>query len=212
MEHIKKRNVLIAVLIIILVLIISIIGYTFAYFAYTNSNNSTINGNAAEAKITLNIEKIVPTNDNLKLIPLTDSALSNAIAGSGGQRSCIDANGNLSCQVYKITLTNVGTITLKLKGTIKIDVNGKNNIFQHLKWRRLETATTINDDYVINGMTESVLDDNLMLDKNVTKNYYIALWLSETNKDQTGEDYGTFQGIVKFDDVNGKGATARFDS
>ena len=56
----------------------------------------------------------------------------------------------------------------------------------------------------------SSLDDELKLNVGGSKTYYIAVWLSENNQDQTDTDKGEFGGLVRFEDFNGQGVTATF--
>ena len=59
-------------------------------------------------------------------------------------------------------------------------------------------------------MGTSTLDDELRLNVGGSKTYYIAVWLSENNQDQTDTDKGEFGGLVSFEDSNGQGVTATF--
>lgn len=210
----KSKKAIIILAVVVLIIIVSVLSYTYAYFAFSSQNANTITGTAATPKIELNVEKIIPTseNSNLKLIPLLDTAISKAVAGTGGQSSCIDANGNLSCQIYKITVQNTGNIRLRLKGTIELAANGSNNIFGNLKWQQLENSTTVKAGTTAHTMETSTLENNISINVNETKTFYFALWISEINQDQKELDYGDFIGTITFMDDNGKGATATFDS
>lgn len=208
----NKTNILIISGILLLIIVVSTLSYTYAYFAFSAKNTNKITGTGGTPDLELSVEKIIPTttNNTLKLVPLLDNALSNAIVGTGGQSSCVDSKGNLSCQIYKITVENTGTINLVIKGTIELKATGSNNIFQNIKWRQLETINTIKSGSTINGMTKSTLVDNVTITPNVTKTYYFALWISEINEDQSTKDNGDFFGTVNFMDSTGKGATATF--
>ena len=210
----SKKKIIIIISAIILIVIISLLSYTYAYFSFSNNDNNAITGNATKTEIQLTVEKIVPTanNSDLKLIPLLNDAVSNAVAGIGGNSSCIDANGNLSCQTYKITIENTGSSNLKLKGTIELTASGTNNIFSNLKWQELENSTTTKASSPINSMGTSTLVESLDLNPGSKKEYYFVLWISEVNRDQSGEDYGNFRGTVAFNDSNGQGLTATFNS
>lgn len=211
----NKKNIIIISISVIIIILVSVLSYTFAYFAFSANNNNTITGDAAKPKIELQVTKITPTeaNSNLKLVPLLDSAISNAVSGTGGKSSCMDSNNNLSCQVYKVVVTNTGTINLKVRGKIKLESKNTSSIFSNLKWTRLSNSTTVIDKNDIHlGQTESILINQVQLDKGTSKEYYFALWLSETNTNQNLKDYGDFLGTVTFEDDNGKGATATFNS
>jgi len=207
----NKRSLIISIVIVFLLLILTI-GGTYAYFMSDFDDDSTISGDAGTAKLDLVVEKITPTsaNSHLVMVPLLDAALSNALAGTGGISSCIDSVGNLSCQVYKITVTNSGTVRLNVDGTIQLVVDGSNNIFNSLKWRQLSSATSVKSGSVINGMAKSSLVNDIFMEPGDVGIYYFALWISEINSDQSNTDYGDFYGIVEFDDAISDGVTAYF--
>lgn len=209
----NKKNIAIITGIIIAIFIISTISYTYAYFAFSKNDTDTITGNASTASISLAVEKIIPTtsNSNLKLVPLLDSAIGNAVSGMGGKSSCIDSNNNLSCQIYKITVQNTGSTNLRIQGSIQLTADGSNNIFENLKWQQLDSTTQVKENATINGMEESILESTVSINIGETKTFYFALWISEINEDQSYKDYGNFRGIVTFKDSNGNGATATFD-
>lgn len=212
----NKKNIIIVSISITIIIIVSVLSYTFAYFAFKINNTDTITGDAGTANISLKVTKVTPSsaNSNLKLVPLLDTAIAKAVAGEGGQSSCIDSNGNLSCQVYKLEVTNTGTINLILRGKIKIDSKNTSSTYSNLKWTELTNSTTIKSNSEKNsGSTETFLDENVTLNKGKTKEYYFALWISETiSYPQNSIDSGEFIGTVTFEDDNGKGATAKFNS
>ena len=101
------------------------IGFSYAYFAYSYQNTTTIVGNVIAINATLNVQRVVGTNE--KMVPMQNNALSNALNNVGGTSACVDSNGNLSCQVYKITLNNTGSRLQHITGTIELyakDGNG----------------------------------------------------------------------------------------
>jgi hypothetical protein len=212
----NKKNIIIISISVIIVILVSILSYTFAYFAFSANNTNTITGDAATPDIKLEVTKITPTEEynSLKLVPLLDTAISKAVKGETGQGSCIDSNGNLSCQVYKIKVTNTGTVNLVLRGKIKIEPQNTSSNFSNIKWTRLSNSTTVinvTDKHL--GQTESFIDQNITLNKNTSSEYYFALWISETiSYPQNSIDSGEFIGTVTFEDDNGLGATAKFNS
>ena len=187
-----------------------ITGGTYAYYYSSSSNSNVINGDLALANANLTVERIVPDSGNARLVPLLDKNLDIALKGTGGVSSCIDGNSNLSCEVYKITINNTGSTNLRLKGTVTIAATGQNNVYNNLKWEEIESPTSRKSEYLTNGMGTSTLDDELRLNVGGSKTYYIAVWLSENNQDQTDTDKGEFGGLVSFEDSNGQGVTATF--
>ncbi len=199
-------------IIILFVYAILITSGTYAYLYAEDSNTNTFAGNMSTANVDLEVSRVTPSEKNgtSRLVPLLDAALKNALKGNGGVSSCVDANKNVSCEVYKITLKNTGKSTLKLTGTITLVASGANNIYQNLKWELLDNATTRKSEYKTNGMARATLEKNFSITPNETKEYYIALWISENGKDQRKTDMGVYGGLVEFNSSNGTGTTATF--
>ena len=188
---------------IIFSLIVTGVTYAFLYYRYENS--VAIKGNVIAIDADLTVELVV--GNNKKLVPLKDGALSNAINGVGSDNgACIDSNGNLSCQVYKITLTNNGSRLQGLVGTIELYAKGSGSTYTNLKWRELTNTTTVKDGSVINGMEKSTLIDNLTLDSGEEVVYYVAVYIQEIDGNQVNSDKGEFEGTVTFE--TGDGTTA----
>ena len=110
------------IMIFIFIFFLFTTGMTYAYFAFQVENTSVITGNVIAIDADLNVELVVGNNG--KLVPMDDEALSNAIKGVGSTNGvCIDTYGNLSCQVYKITLTNCEMKNARSKGQSKLFIN-----------------------------------------------------------------------------------------
>ena len=208
-EYIKKRKYLI--LIALFGYIILITSGTYAYL-YTSSKNSSLAGNMATANLDLKVTRVTPSESSgtSNLVPLLDAALKNALLGTGGTGSCVDKNKNVSCEVYKITIHNTGSSHLKLSGFITLVASGQNNVYNNLKWELIENATTRKTEYITNGMEKSVIEKNFTIQSNETKDYYIALWISENGRDQRQTDTGVYGGLIEFNTSNGLGTTATF--
>ena len=183
-----------------LILSLLIIGGTYSYFAFTYENDSTIVGNVVGMDMSLDVELIV--GDNSGMVPLKDSALNSAINGTGGVSACVDANSNLSCQVYKITLTNNGSPIKDIKGTIELYAkNG--GTYTDLKWRELTNPTTVKEGSIVNGMESSLLAKIDKIEHNEVLTYYIAVYIQETDVDQRNSNKGDFGGTVTFETYEG---------
>ena len=186
-------------------LIVAIIGATFAYFTATASNDTTIQGNAATVGLNLSIEKV--SNGDKGLVPQLKSTLSSAMKGvdataNSGDDSCIDANGNTVCQVYKITVGNTGTAEAKLKGTLSLDGAGLTN----LKWATVQTWT--DNPTADDAKLDTTLVDNVTISGSGSEEYYVVIWIEETNNAQS--DSGGFSGTVAFNAADGSGVTSTF--
>ena len=185
-----KTTIIIGILVFILSM-----ASTYAYLSYSVTNDVVIKGNIVNINATLNVELVSGTNTNM--VPMMDNALNNAINGTGGTDKCVDSKGNLSCQVYKITLTNQGSTLKNLKGTIELyATNG--GVYNNLKWQELSTATSVKDGSSANGMVKSTLVSGLTIKTKETKTWYIGVWISEIDADQRNTDKGKFGGTVTF--------------
>lgn len=195
-EHVKFNKYFIMFTFILFILVT---GSTYAYYAFQYENDSVITGNVIAINVELDVERVVGTNT--KMVPLQDAALANALIGKNSSNgACIDNVGNLSCQVYKITLTNLGSRIQHVNGTVELYPKaGTGNAYSNLKWRELSNTTTIKTGSVINGMRKSTLVSDLTMESKEEKVWYIAVWLSEVESDQRETDKGIFEGTVTFD-------------
>ena len=194
-KKIKRRLTILS----ILVLIISI-GTSYAYYSFQAQNTNTIAGNIIGINATLTVQRIV--GDNSQMVPLQDAALYNALNGTGGQSACVDSNGNLSCQVYRITLQNNASRIGNIKGTITLQAaSGSNNVYQNLTWQEITNATTLKTGTTPNKMTGTLVS-NYTLEQGATAVWYIAVWIHETGNDQNNTDKGNFTGTVTFNVSN----------
>ena len=185
-------------------LIVAIIGATFAYFTATANDTSTIQGNAATVSLGLSVEKV--SDGEKGLVPQLETALSSAMKGvdgaGTGEDSCVDANGNTVCQVYKITVTNSGTGDAKLNGTLALEKGDVDN----LKWA---TVTGWGTDPVAQGAKgDNNIDTNVTVTGGGNKEYYVVIWIEELTTPQN--DTGNFTGIVTFNAADGQGVTSTF--
>ena len=185
----------------VIILFLIIIGGTYAFLYYKYENSVAIKGNVIAMDADLKVELVAGNNKkDKKLVPLKDGNLSDAINGGGSNKgACIDSNGNLSCQVYKITLTNNGSRLQGLVGTIELYAKGKDSTYTNLKWRKLTNPTTVKDGSVINGMEKSTLIDNFTLDSGEKIVYYIAVYVQKIDGNQVNSDKGEFEGTVTFE-------------
>lgn len=196
-------------------LIVAIIGATFAYFSASATNDSDVTGTTASgASLAVAITRVSDTATSKNMVPMLSSDLQKGVTGTE-TKSCVDANGNTVCQVYKITVSNGSAdIGLNVKGTMNLTSTAKN-----MKWQVLTDATTVKAGAttVAQG-TEGVITDNQALTANGSADLYLVVWLDETNAAQDADDAGkNFTGTVTFNGVNSDGSastgiTAKFNS
>lgn len=221
-------------------LIVAIIGATFAFFSAQEENADTVRGTAASASLALTVEKLTeittttvepeggegePTTTTTTnygvMVPQLDAHINEAVTGSE-KGSCIDTNGNVACQVYKITVKNEGTAVAKLAGSITLAAEGAGAI-TNLKWAvKADEADEFGEgSYAVstenaNGIPENntvgatSLTTDLQLEAGAEEDYYVVVWISEIGSAQEDYDHGSFTGVVKFNSADGDGLTSTF--
>lgn len=227
-----KKNM--ALVIMILTLMLSIVGATFAYFMIAPTVNSSVNGIAARADMTLVINKISPSSDvweasSKVMTPQLESELSTAM-----NNQCVDIYDNVTCQIYQMVLTNTGTAQVVVDG--KISFVGVDEM-PNLKWRIFSSDTILTATEAATNLssvatnvvpttlnahdqpTALIADDLTLTIENTTgsvKYYYMILWidsfLDENGNQGVQTDNGTYQVIVDFRSSNGIGVTSTFRS
>lgn len=206
----------------VLILFLSVTGFTYAYFAISASNTNTITGSAATVNLTLNVEKVFPaaTSSNTGvLVPQLSSSLDKAL-----KSGCVDANGNLVCQVYEISIANVGgTATQVVDGSVSFYSNSGLTTdvsidMPNLKWKLITSVdeTTPNNSVLGNNVdlsanfNQNVFANDVVLSTDDNEVYYMIIWIEETSTDQTVDEGKTFYGKVEFNSSNGTGVTSMF--
>ena len=189
------------IILLLIIFMILVTGTTYSYLAYNYQNDSVIKGQVVSVNVDLSVELVVGSNKGM--VPMKDEGLADAIKGTGGESACVDANGNLSCQVYKITLTNKGSKIKNLKGIISLYNKDDDSHYENLKWRELSNETTVKDGSIVHGMTNSILMNGLTLSSGETKDYYIAVYVQESDDMQNYDDRGRFSGTVTVKTTNG---------
>ena len=202
----------------IITLIVAIIGSTIAYFSVAvegNNNKTVITGQTAQGiLLKLEVEKVT-TGATGNLIPLDTmepwyladkSQLQDAL---GNTTSCVDNAGSTVCQVYKVTISGeeFGNSTIRALGTLNLTSNASD-----MKWKVLTNATTDSTNTANGVGTASSINGSAgvaLSNAKKSDTYYIAIWLEETNTDQSGtsnnETGKNYTGTVHFDAVDASG-------
>lgn len=215
---------------LILILFFSVTGATYAYFASSDTNSNTINGDLATVNLTLDVIKIFPSasSDNTGvLVPqLSVSGNSSSPLTTALRNGCIDGNKNIVCQVYKIDIQNVGgTATQVADGWVSFygDAAMTEDIaasIPNLRWKLVTSVDAMtptnsvlgnNADLVANS-SENVFADDIVMTTNKSFTYYIIVWLNETGEMQTVDAGKQYYGMIGFGSSNGTGVTATFSS
>lgn len=226
--HQKDFNRIQLTVTLILILFVSVTGATYAYFAINATNNNTITGTAATVNLTLSVSKIFPTtsstNTGVMVPQLSVSGSSTSPLASALKGGCVDGNKNIVCQVYKITIQNLGgTATQVVDGKVSFYGNAAMTTdvsvtMPNLKWRLITSVDVstpnnsvlgTNTDNVANFGDNKFVSD-LTLVTNASFDYYMIIWINETNTDQSTDKGNTFYGKIEFNSSNGTGVTSTF--
>ena len=123
--QLKETRSSLNLLLIIIILLLVISGSTFAYFAFSASNN-IIGGDAGEVDLTLNVTKVLPTTDTTDDILIANY---NEIPGNLNNM-CTDGEYAL-CQLYRINLANSASgVNTNVKGSLSFN----NATVPNLSW------------------------------------------------------------------------------
>ena len=207
-------------LILVLVLMVTTTGGTYAYFALSATNSTTVTGTAATASLQLTVSEKAPNGKTSTgvLVPQLETYLGSAMNGTN---LCVDGNTNIVCKVYEIKIENKSSAAVKLDGYITFahsaDVISNGSLatkaMPNLKWRRTTNATTLGSNTTQDAsvITRQSLISNVSLAKtNGSQTYYIVIWINETNSAQN--DNGTFTATIEFEGDDGRGITSTIRS
>lgn len=180
------------------VLIISALTFGATYAYYVSQDTKTFTGEIEKGIVS--ILNLTTTKSSTNLVPLQDSKIKTAITKSSNK--CIDKNNYEVCSLYTITLTNT---------------NASENLYGYVK-TNTTTYTTTNLKYQIFDSSYNAITDVMTISKTAndlvyfkkgttkvsitstgTKKYYLAIWLSDTNSDQSSDYSKTFNGAIGFE-------------
>ena len=214
---------------LVLILFLSVTGATYAYFAISVSNSTTITGEAATVNLTLDVTKFFPTTDSENtgvMVPQLSTSESNTSALASALKSgCVDGNGNIVCQVYKINIKNIGsTATLMVDGEILFYSDNKmttdvNATMPNLRWKLITSVDAVtpsnsvlgtNADLVADANDDNIFADDVVMVVGSSFDYYIIIWINETNEEQSIDPGKSFYSKVQFTASNGTGVTSTF--
>ena len=194
----------------IILLIISIAGSAYSYYSLVGVNEDSVYGTASgSASMNLKVEKI-STGAIGSLIPVDNdtTTLTKAVVGEANtnfedSKRCIDKNGRVACQIYKVTLTNKSSIDLVVSGGVSLKGDDTPNI----ECAIMDDINTVADNTSCKGT--KTLANNYTIKTNESKIYYIMVYVKNLNKVQT--DIGEFTGTIFFSADNGDKLKANFE-
>ena len=145
-----NKNLKLIIIVSLLIMIALGIGVTVAYFDVIANDTNTITGYTVSPDLHLTVTKLsIDVKEDL--IPQADSSIIQAVIGTNN-KMCIDGNDNSVCQVYQVTLKNIGNYTINVNGTIKLTAN--NNV--NLKWAEISGTSSPSLIKSINGYEKNI--------------------------------------------------------
>ena len=226
----NEKKKITTLIILIVTVMISTTSATYAYFALSANNNNVITGQSAKVENELIVTKILPTQANQGtgvMVPQLSAnttnmtnALKLAIDGS-----CIDGNGNVACQVYKITFQNKSNATVNINSLITLT-----STMTNLKWYTIKEGNNVasvpaTPTYTYpasftakygNAKAVTSLGATAKLDAQNYRYWYVVIWIEETGEDQYSNDGNkSFTGTIDIQSISAtgnviKGVTSTF--
>lgn len=186
---------ILTMLVLVFTLMICTTGATYAYLAFSATNN-VATGTVAQSGLTLSVAQATMKSGNTGvMVPQLESALGTAMNSTN---KCVDGNNNIVCKVYTITVSTSSTATTPTTGTISFT-----NPSTNLKWKLVSNATTVGSVGTKAAATTNATTfaTPTFSSANKTFTYYIVIWIDETNAVQT--DSGTWTATIAFNSSNG---------
>lgn len=190
-------------------LVVAIIGATFAYFTATADTNATIAGQTTTAaSVSLRVTPVKPTEEGLQ----TDSGrmvpLKSALVDKAFEKGCVDDNGYVACQVYKIEVTNGSATEAVLSTTsLKLDASKVTD----LRWQTMSDDTiTLTGEAVSTHTTATDVASKQTIAAGQTAVYYVGIWMHDDEQEagQNAQAGQRFTGTVSANVVNADGSAA----
>lgn len=196
-----KQKLFSSVCLVLAIVIVVTTSTTFAYLAASAQDTTTVSGNAAKFSVSLALTTI---HKSTNMVPLKDSLVVTAMKNTD---KCIDKSGYEVCSLYKLTLSNTGNsfdITGYLKTSSTTYTTG------NLKYQIYDTSYNAVTDVLTPSLTANQKvyfkkgSNNISTTINSTNiEYYLVMWITETNTMQTADYSRTYSGVVGFEAVSG---------
>ena len=185
-------------------LIVAIIGATFAYFSASQTNSDTIQGDTLDvaSSFTLNVEKITFSGTTAASPNLVPAVLDGS--GAEGINRALNAkcekDGYTGCHLYKITATSgqtlaTASITIdNLTTTAGTKDNWKYAVFTGTQ----DEATGFVENGTFADATGSDMHEGAAVTASTPVEYYLLIYLENTESDQSGTETGHYTGSISF--------------
>ena len=196
-----KQKLFSSVCLVLAIVIVVTTSTTFAYLVASTQNTTTVSGNATKFSVNLTLTTV---HKSTNMVPLKNSLVVTAIKNTN---KCIDKSGYEVCSLYKLTLSNTGN-PFNLTGYLK--TSSTTYTTGNLKYQIYDTNYNAVTDVLTPSLTanQKVYFKKGSNNVNTTINstnieYYLVMWITETNTMQTADYSKTYSGVVGFEAVSG---------
>lgn len=178
-------------------------GTTFAYYniVINDNNEEEISGDTFNFDATLDLNEVYLSNN---LVPISSNLIATAI--SKEENKCIDKNGYDVCTLYEISLSNNGS-PVQLNSYIK--TTNSTFITNNLKCRLYNTSyepisdiMTLSNTTNDKGYFQNNGDYINTILNSIDIEYYLVIWIEDTNDYQDDDYLKSYNGIVGFESLN----------
>lgn len=202
-----KQKLFSSVCLVLALVIVVTAGTTYAFFAATSENTTDVSGKTAKFNVKLELST---EHKSTNMVPLKDSLVSAAIKNTN---KCIDKNNYDVCSLYKITLSNTGS-SFALNGYLKTSsttyiVNDSTEKI-NLRYQIYDTNYNAVTDVLAPSETANKKvyfqksSNNVETTINNTDiEYYLVMWITETNDNQAADYSKNYSGVVGFETSGG---------
>ena len=183
-----KNNPRIYMIMGIIVLIASI-GVSYAYYAASTSDTTSVTGTAGGGSAPVISVELVSEEATGNLIPISMNTETLTKAASSDPK-CIDNNGYTACQIYSVSVTNNSDISQ----SYSIDLTrlyGENTPNIEAVTMGSSNTTVTSADSIKNG---NICTTNTVVNGETTDVCYFMVFIKNLESAQT--DRGTFNGTV----------------
>ena len=187
-----------------MIILLGAVGITYAYYAMTVSDSSTIAGEGGGGSApTISVSKVsTSASDSLIPIDMTTDMLTKAATASP---KCVDKNGYSVCQIYSVTVTNNSNLSQQYNITLD-NLYGANT--PNVDAVSMGTSNSeVTDASSIKG-TGNICTTNSVGKGKTTNTCYFMVLIKNLDTAQT--DNGTFGGTVTATSTTGGEVKASF--
>lgn len=196
-----KQKLFSSICFVLAIVIVVTTSTTFAYLIASSENTTDVSGKTADFNVKLALTTV---HKSTNMVPLKDSLVVTSIKNTN---KCINKNNYEVCSLYKLTLSNTGS-SFTLNGYLK--TSSTTYTTGNLKYQVYDTNYNAVTDVLTPSLTASQKvyfkkgSNNIETTINSTNvEYYLVMWITETNTMQTADYSKNYSGVVGFEAISG---------